>query len=822
MGLVEFGGVIRQDIVYALRMMRKQPVFVLTVTFTLALGIGANSAIFTLVNAVLLQPLRYHQPDRLVRISGGATAVRFESLRTAKSFTQAGAFNSFSENVTLSGADGAEALKSVRVTTNFLSILGVPPLAGRGFLPQEEASEPQVAIISAELWQRRFGRAPNILGRTVRLGGAPCTIIGILPAGFPFPFPDLDLWRPYQPAAVPLRFRVNSPALAVFGRLKPGISLEQASSEIAWINRQYALANPGKLDAKKDRPEQVTLWKEQLVRNVRSSLWMLFGAVGLVLVIACANVAGLLLARASSRSREFAIRAALGAGRGRLISQLLTESVFIALAGGLVGVLFAGWALNGITHLPGLDLPRLEEVHLDGAVLTFSVILSAATGLLFGLAPSLAAARPDLAGVMKASGETSVSVWPARWMGPAGARGLLVIGQVALSIILLIGASLLIESLARLRRVDPGFVAGNLLTMQLSLPPSGADGQQRRSGLFEEVVQRVESIPGVRSAAFTLTLPMTGYSGMPVHLVGRVPLPLNERPIAVLQLVTPGYFSTLGITQRRGRDFSPRDTSAAPSVVVINEALARAFWPSYPRGEDPVGHSILAGVSRDPVRIVGIVADVRQAELAAGGAPAIYFPRAQSPPMSAMFAVRTFGDPMRLANPIRSRVTALDRDLSITNVRTMEEVVDASEGQRKGITILLAFFAVVGLLLAVVGIYGVVAYSVIHRTRELGIRRALGAQETDLLRMVLGQGLVLTGVGTLAGLAGAFALTRALKGLLFEVSATDPLTFAGIAMVLLVVAVAASWVPARRAMRIEPTAALRGGDPQFTRKPRIS
>ena len=812
MRVAECCGAIQHDLAYALRMMRNQPGFVLTAVLTLALGIGANSAIFTIVNAVLLSPLRYHDPDRLVRISGGATAVRFDSIRTAQSFTEVGAFNVVSENVTLSGAEGSEGLKGVRVTANFLSIIGAAPLAGRGFLPAEEAPGSQVAMISAALWQRRFGREPSIVGRSVRLGGAPCTIIGILPAGFAFPFPDLDVWRPYQAGTVPLQSRINSPVLAVFGRLKPEVSLAQSSAELALLNRQYVLANPGKLDAKPDRPEQVSLFKEHLVRNVRPSLWMLFGAVGLVLVIACANVAGLLLARAKSRSREFAIRAALGASRGRLIGQLLTESVLIALAGGVVGVLFAGWALKGIAFLPGLDLPRLGEVHLDGTVLGFAVILSTATGILFGLAPSLAASRPDLAGVMKASGETSIAAWPIRWMGPMGARGLLVIGQVTLSTILLIGASLLIESLVQLRRVDPGFVAEKLLTMQLALPPSNADGQQRRAKLFEEIVQRVESLPGVGSAALTLTLPTTGWSGMPVHVVGMPALPLNQRPIAILQLVTPGFFGTMGIRLRRGQDFSRRDSLGAPLSVVINEAMARKFWPAFPQGEDPVGQSILAGVSPDPLQIVGIVGDVRQSELATPGEPGIYRPRAQSPPLSAMFAVRTASDPMLLANTIRSQVTAVDRDLSVTGVKTMEEVVDASEGQRKGIAIVLTSFAAVGLVLALIGIYGVIAYSVVQRTRELGIRRALGAQETDLLKMLLGQGLILAGMGTLGGLAGAYALTRVLQGLLFEISATDFRTFAGIAAVLLIAAVVASYVPARYAMRIEPTTALRGGD----------
>lgn len=809
MAVAEYGSTVRQDIRYAFRIMRKHPLFVFIAIFTLALGIGANSAIFTVVNAVLLQPLRFHDPDRLVRISGGATAVRFESIRAAKSFSAAGAFNTFTETVTLSGSGGADALKGVRITPNFLSILGIAPLAGRSFLPSEESPGPAVAMISAPLWQSRFGRDVGIVGQTVRLGGVPCTIVGILPERFAFPFPDLDVWRPYQPSAVPLRARTNSPMLGVFGRLKPDVSLDQASSEIALINRQYALANPGKLDARLDRPEQVSLLKDQLVRNVRSSLWMLLGAVGLVLLIACANVASLLLARAKSRSREFAIRAALGASRGRLATQLLTESVMLSLSGGVLGVLMAAWFLPALANLPAVDLPRLEEVRLDSTALIFTFALSVATGMLFGLAPAFASSRMDLAGVMKTNPSENRST---RWLGPVGAHGLLVIGQVALSVILLIGASLLIASLSRLRGVDPGYVAGNLLTMQLALPPSGANNQQLRPGLFDEVVRNIESVPGVSSAALTLTLPATGFAGTPVHVVGRAPLQLNERPIAVLQAVTPGYFRTMGIALKRGRDFSSTDSITAPLVAVINETMARRFWPGYPHGDDPVGQSVLAGASPDPVQIIGIVSDVRQAGLATEPDPGIYRPRAQLPPMSAMIAVRTTSDPMRLANSIRSKITAVDRDLSVTALRTMEQVIEASEGRRKGIMVLLTSFAAVGLLLSVIGIYGVVAYSVVQRTRELGIRGALGAQQTDLLKMMLRQGLAVSAVGILAGLVGAFALTRVLQGLLFEVSATDPRIFAGAAAVLLAVALAATYVPARGAMRIQPVTALRAGD----------
>lgn len=790
---------LRQDLRFALRTMRKSPAFTATAVLTLALGIGANTAIFTLIHAVLLKPLNYPDPDRLVRISGGATEAKFEAIGLARSFSGTAAFNTFTETVTLTGVEGPEALQGVRVTANFLSVLGLAPLLGRSFLSEEEGPGPRVVMIGAELWRRRFGGDRQLAGSTIRLAGAPYTIVGVLPPGFQFPLADLDVWRPWQPATMLPQSRINSPVLSIFGRLAPHVDLERASAELQVIDRQYTADHPGKLDARPNAIVRVTPLKDELVKNVRPILWMLFGAVGFVLVIACANVASLLLARAASRSKEFAVRAALGAGRGRLAGQLLVESLLLAVGGGALGLLLAKWSLAWIADMPGLELPRTGEIHLDAMVVGFAAVLSTLTSLLFGLAPSLAASRPNLAAVMKASGEAPHSGWPKRvaiWLSP---RGLLVIAQVALSIVLLIGAALLIESLARLRRVDPGFQAANLLTMQIGLP------QDRH----EELVRRVEALPGVRAAAVTLTLPMTGYAGTPVHAARQPPSRLNERPIAVLQAVTPGYFRTLGVAVRRGRDFGPRDGSTAPLVAIVNESLARRFWPAYPNGEDPVGQYILAGASPQPLQIVGIVADVRQASLAEDVDMGVYRPRGQTPPMSAMFAVRTAGNPMLLVKAIRHEVSAMDPDQTIATVKTMDEIVHASEGQRRSIMILLGLFAAVGLLLAVIGIYGVIAYFVAERTREMGIRRALGAQQGDILRLVLGRWLSLTLAGTFLGIGLALALTRVMKSLLFEVSATDPSTFLGIALLPLAVSLAACYIPARRAARIDPTAAMR-------------
>ncbi|MBI1897998.1 MAG: ABC transporter permease [Acidobacteria bacterium] len=810
MNIVGLFDSLRQDVSYGLRTMRKQPVFALTAMVTLALGIGANTGIFTVVNAVLLRPLGYQDPDRLVRISGGATVARFEAIQRARSFAGVGTFQVFTNTVTLSNAEASEALKSVRVSTNFLSVLGVAPVAGRSFLREEETLGSAVAMISAALWSRRFSGDPAVVGTTVRLGGVPCTIVGVLPRSFQFPFPDVDVWMPWQPEAMPMQARLNSPVLAVLGRLNAGVSLQQASAEIAVVNRQYALTNRGKLDAKTDGPEPVVLFKDQLVRGVRSTLWMLTGAVGLVLAIACANIASLLLVRAQSRSREFAVRSALGAGRGRVTTQLLIESLLLALGGGTLGFVGAAWSLRGIEGMPGFELLRMGEIHLDGTVLGFAMALSIATGILFGLAPSLYGFRADLAEVLKGSGEAPFAVRSRRLLPiPVSPRSLLIVLQVAVSTVLLIGAALLIESVARLRRVDPGFNAENLLTMRLTLPPPSSGAASAVGPNFLELVERVESIPGVRNAAVTLTLPTTGFAGTPVYVVSQAPPQLNKRPIAVLQAVTPGYFRTMGIALRRGRDFAREDSAAAPKVVIINEAMARRFWPSYPGGEDPIGQSILAGASPDPLQIVGIVSDVRQAGLADGAAPGIYRPRAQTPPMSAMFAVRTSTDPSRVVNAIRAEVAAIDRDMSIAAVKSMTEVIDDSEGQRRGVMILLALFAAIGLLLTCVGTYGLIAYSVTARTREIGIRKALGARQGDVLRLVLGQGMALTVAGSMLGLCGALAFTRVLQSLLFEVDATDPSTFIGVAFLCVGVALLASYFPARRAMRIEPTAALR-------------
>ena len=801
-----------QDTRYGLRTLSKKPAFAVTAVVTLALAIGGNTAMFSVIRAVLLKPLAYPEPDRLVNISGGATPARFEEMKAAaRSFTDIGAYMP-EEDVTLSGGAEPEVLKGVRVSATFLHILGVDPVLGRGFRQEEDAAGgAPVAMISYELWQRRFGGDPQIAGRTATLAATPYTIIGVLPAHFQFPFSGLDIWMtaPLEAPTISAKSRALSPILVIFGRLKPGVSFQAASAEMKVIYAQYVRAHPTMLDAKWKRPEPITPMKDNLVADVRSLLWMLFGAVASVLVIACANVAGLLLARASSRSREFAVRAALGAPRARLIGQLLAESVLLSCAGGIAGLVLAAWSVRAIPAITAIELPRAGEIHLDWMVLAFAAGLSIATGVLFGLAPSIGASRPNLIRVLRASGETANAGGPG---GMAGwnIRSFLSAGQIALSIMLLIGAALLMESIGHLRGVNVGFNPANLLTMQVSLPPVRYDTDQKTSAFFGELIGRIEALPGVRGATAALTLPMMAYPGTPVQDAAKPPLRLNERPIAKIFLVTPEYFRTLEIPLRRGREFNERDTKTAQRVVIINESLARHFWPGYPAGLDPVGQSLLiGGVNLKPAEIVGVTADVQQNVEGIGWPDSVYQPFAQNPQPFAALAIRTTGDPLSFTRAVREQVQALDPDQGVAAVETMDAMVDEEVGHRRLLLALLGSFAGVAVLLALMGIYGVIAYSVAQRTQEMGIRRALGAQQGDILRLVMGQGFAIAVVGIAAGLGGAFAVTRVLQTLLFQVSTTDPATFAGVAALFLLVALAASYIPARRAARVEPMAALR-------------
>lgn len=815
-----------QDARYSLRGMRKSLAFTLTAVLTMAIGIGANTAIFTVVHAVLLKPLAYRDPGRLVQVIGDGPqhGVRdntfrqpqFDAIRPAlRSFSSMGVYLDMPENMTISGAFEPEAIKGARVSANFLDILGIQPLLGRSFLREEERpGAPAVAMISSGLWQRRFASDARVLGKTVMLNDSPCAVIGVLPLEFSFPFPGMDIWvtKPAEASAFPSRYWYILSWLVGFGRLNPGVTLQQASAELDLVTHRYAMEHPDRNEAMRMR---LIGMKNRVVANVRPTLWILFGVVAFVLLIACANVAGLLLAKATSRSREFAVRSALGAPRLRLIRQLLVESLLLSAVGGLLGLLLAKWVLNGAAYIRALQLPGIGQMRLDGTVLGFTIAISALTGLLFGLFPSLLLSRPDVSEDLRESGSVPAhSLFARATLSALSTRGALVIGQVAFSIVLLISAALLLQSFARLHNVDPGFQRANLLTAKLPLPPVRYNTAEKKLAFLRDLTQRVEAIPGISSAAVAMSLPTTSWLRTNIQIQG---LPWETDPAkwpsVQIQSITPEYFHTLGVPIERGREFTERDnTPGAAPAIIINESFARQFSPAYPLGVNPVGQHLREGADRTGwVEIVGVVANVREGGLAMDALPEFYVPCAMHPPQVAYLVVRTRRDPSGFVKAIRKRVQAIDPDEPLSEVGTMDRLFASSLDQRRVTALLLGSFAGVALLLAVIGTYGGIAYSVAQRTRELGVRRALGAQQSHILRLVIGQALtlVITGVGI--GIAGAFVLTRLMSSLLFQLSATDPATFVGVAILFLLIALAASYLPARRAARIDPMAALRVG-----------
>ena len=820
MNSVRFLDKIWLDVRYALRTARKNPAFAATAVIVLALGIGGNAAMFSVIRAVLLKPLPYQDPDRLVHVSvdnprvrtaGGAfTALRYEEMRkTARSFAGFGVFSRFTEDMALSGRGDPEMLKGARVSANFLDILGVRPVLGRAFIPEEDTpGGPPVAMISFRLWKRRFAADPKLAGKTALLNAVPYTIVGVLPAGFEFPVPELDVWvpRPAATSALPAHFWPFVATLKGFARLRPGAALEQARAEAGVLNRQYVTANPERLDSGPGAALRLVPLKEQLVADVRPILWMLFGAVGFVLLIACANVASLLLTRSAWRAREFAVRAAIGAARGRLVAQSLAESLVLAGAGGLLGMLLAKWSLAAITSMTAFTVPRAGEIRLDGTVLAFSVAVSCLTGILSGLLPALQSPATNIANLLRESGATAGRAGRAM----SNSRSLLVIGQIGLSIVLLIGAALLFESVAKLRSVNPGLQPANLFTARIALSPARYDTNPKILAFFDELLRRADALPGVRGAALALALPQSVAIRTNVQVGEQPEGDVSKWPMCQIQSVTPGYFHLLGIPVRQGREFDERDNRpGAPPVAIVNESFARLFVPG---GDNLVGHVMREGMDRSGwMQIVGIVGDVREAGLAANATPEFYVtPRTHSS-RTAYLVARTETDPLRLATAIRSQVLAVDRDQPISNIATMDQVIESSMGSRRLTMLLLGLFAAVALLLATVGIYGAIAFSGAQRTQELGIRRALGAQNHDIMWLMLGQGLTLALIGSALGIGGALVLTRVMQGLLFRISPTDPATYITVALLWVVVALAASYIPARRAARIDPAHALRVG-----------
>lgn len=796
-----------QDARYAVRTMLKSPGFTVVAVLALALGIGANTAIFSVVNAVLLRPLPYKQPDRLVHVHRMQPPIArapisrpdyFEWENQQEVFQNIAAF--FYRTYNLTGVDEAERLNGARVTGSFFSLFGVSPAAGRFFDPEDDkAGGARVAVISYGLWNRRFGAAADLIGKTIDLNSDGYTVIGVAPSSFQFPR-GIDVWTPAFLAEE--KTQRGSNYLKVIGRLKDGVTREQAAAQMNQITAALAEKYPAN-----DTNLSVAIAPllEEQVGRIRPVLLILLGAVGFVLLIACANVANLLLARAAARQKEFAIRTALGAGRLRLARQLMTESLLLALIGGTVGAALSVWGVSILVSIAPANLPRVKEVSLDAPVLGFTLLASLATGLVFGLAPSLAVSRTDLNETLKEGGRGTASTGPRR----ALLRRALVVAEIALSLVLLVSAGLLIESIKRLIQVSPGFDPNNVLTADVSFPrnPAAKDEDEAVARFLADVEQRIARLPGVQSIGTINDLPVTGFSSVngDFDVEGRPPSRPGEAPVAEFRLVTPGYFRSIGIPLLAGRELTDRDDRNAPQIVLINHALADSVF----RDEHPIGKRLLA-LDGKPHEIVGVVGDARQWGLDRPADPEIYFPFSQTNFTSeASLVLRTSVEPATLASAVRQTVRNASADAPVFRIKSMMEVLSDSTSQQRFNMLMMTIFAGVALAMAAIGLYGVISYSVTQRTHEIGVRLALGASTTDVLKLVVGQGMVLAGVGVAIGLCAAFGLTRLLSTLLFGISPTDPLTFATISLMLTGVALAACLVPARRATKVDPMIALR-------------
>ncbi len=799
---------------YALRIMRKSPAFTAIAVVTLALGIGANTAIFSVVNALVLQPLPVADPSRIVAItassaSRGVNSYRlsltsYETLRDQnRLLAMAAAFSP--DSMTFTCGDVPEQLQAARVSPNFFDLMGTRPILGRGFEASEGAAGgPPVALISHSLWQRRFGADRAILGRSIPLDREMYTVIGVLPPEYPFPFPGTDLWitRLIKYGGLqPEQISQGAGFLTLLARLAPGVTMAAAGDEAQAIHVRYKQEHPRAPDGNADSRLTLAPLQDTIVVGIRPTLMILTGAVGFVLLIACGNVAGLLLARATARSREIALRAALGASRWQLVSQLLWESILLSAAGALLGVALASWGVEWLVKADaGNNLPGFQPIGVNVVVLAFTALVSLVTGAAFGLIPALQVSRPDLNGILRDAGRGTIGGGSRPRL-----RSVLVTAQIGLSIVLLIGAGLLIESFRQVRNLKLGFDPTHSLTARLTLPPGRYPDGPRRKDFVREVARRLENEPGVTAAAISQSVPMTSSVLSPILAEGQPFVPIGQRPLAQWNGAAPGYFRTIGVPFLNGRDFTWADDEQAPRVVIVNQALATRFWP----GENPLGKHVTFTRFQAPFEVVGVVGDTRSGALEAAPPMTIYSSYGQWTWQRLTLTLRTPGNPMALARVLPAQVAAVDPDLAVTNIQTMEEVVSAAMLQRREIMYLIAGFAVLALVLAVIGLYGVMAYSVVQRTAEIGIRQAIGAQQADILRMVVGQGLRLSAAGIVLGALAAAGLTRLIERMLFQISATDPATFLGIAAIFLVVGLAASFIPAWRATRIDPLEALR-------------
>jgi putative ABC transport system permease protein len=816
---VRGGGILEtvlQDVRYGVRVLAKHRGFTVVAVLTLALGIGANTAIFSVVNELLLRPLPYANADRLVMLWEVGPEGRHQNTTSRANFRawreQSTVFEGMAafsdQRINLTGDGEPEEVSVQFATPELFQVLGIEPILGRS-LTQEDArpGASSVAVLSYGIWQRRFGGDAGVVGKHITLNGAPCTVVGVLPAGFEWHLrkrsgtvKPAEIWTvlsmPTEGPALIGRF------LAVVARLKPGVAREQAETEMKTIAAR----------TEQDAPRyntgysaEVIPLREQLVGNVRPALLILLGAVGFVLLIACANVANLLLARAASREKEIAVRTALGASRSRVIRQLLTESLLLALMGSLLGLGLASWGIKSLVAISPRDLVNLQGVGINLPVLAWTLVVSLLTGIIFGLVPALEAARLNLNDALKeggkgAGGQSSRS---------RRLRSVLVIAEVALALVLLVSAGLLVKSFARLQKIDTGFNTENVLTMVVRRTDRKYREGQQVVSFFRQATERIGALPGVRAIGTVNYLPLYGGLGTTTSFTieGQPVPPPGQEPGTNVRVSDPGYFGTMNIPLLRGRNFTDFEASQPKHVVIISESLARQYFP----GEDPLGKRISVEMfdNPNPTEIIGIVGDVRYDSLTDAAEPTVYFPHPELTYSFMTLVIRTDGDPAAMAPAVQNELRALDPDQPVSDVRTMEQVMAETTGRARFNTLLFALFAGLATLLAAVGIFGVMNYSVTLRSRELGLRMALGAQPAQVLMLILKQGLLLTLIGIAIGVAGALALTRVMSGLLFGVDATDPATFAAIVLLLAVVSLIACYIPARRATRVDPLTALR-------------
>lgn len=812
-------GMLLQDIRYGIRMLMKNPGFTIIAVFTLALGIGANTAIFSIVNAELLRPLPFRDSGRLVSVATGNS--RMHSSNGSSSYPDFADWRSQNQvfekmaaytdaAFTLTGQENPAHLEGASVSAEMFDLLGVSPELGRTFQAGEDEPNHHVVIISDHLWKQQFGSDPGIIGRIITIDHTGYTVVGVMPPNFRYPL-QREPEAMWSTLSALNETSDNSPAMAqqrgahflsCIARLKPGVTLAQAQAAMDVIASSLSKQYP---DTNKYMSVHLRSEQERLIGAIRPALLVMMIAVGLVLLIACVNVANLLLARATTRGREIAIRTAMGAGRVRVARQLLTESLLLAIFAGVLGTAFAFWGSDVLVRLSPENLPRVAEIHIDGWALAFTASLSLLTGILFGLAPALQSTHSNIVEALK---EGSLSTTAGR--SRHGLRSSLVIVEMALALILLVSAGLLIRSLIRLQNVNPGFDPHNVMTGSLDLPDAKYSNP-KKAEFFRELTPLLNALPGVQSAAAVFPLPMSGDEIRTSFQIEGRPVAKSDEPHTSVRIVTPNYFSTMRIPLLQGRDFTERDEAKATPVLIVNQAFAQQFFP----GENPVGKHIQPGISNGGPgtaamrEIVGVVGNVKFEDLTTEFSPESYIPYGQLQFGSVTIVARSSKDPEGLAKPIASVVQSLDKDLPAYAPKTIEQYLDGTIAVPRFNTFLLAIFAALAMILTAVGLYGVISYSVAQRTHEIGIRMALGAQPSDMMRLVVGQGIRLALFGVGLGLVAAFGLTRLLSSLLFGVSATDPLSFAIVVAMLFAVVLLACYIPARRAMRVDPMVALR-------------